>query len=294
MPSSSSTQEGATAYYSILRFNPDPVRDESVNVGLFLVDRRGRWARFDGEVPRGLLRSMKRGTEASAIEKWIARTKDTYGAVGETPLLPAKGKITLHLLQQWSAEFGGALQLSEPKVAVGDTYDKLWKHLYGRLIELTGEPAAALPEVGARAPHLTAADERERISAALVRTMRTWPNFDRKRIISSPTLFEGLRYRHQADVAVVNGKVMAIAKVLPVVHGTEQDVIVARALLVDAARDLRKRVAKLALYDEPPPDRLPLLTENIELLKEVEVDVVARPTFPELERRFAERFFPEA
>lgn len=286
----------AVGYYSLLRYVPDPVRDEAVNVGLFLVDEGGSYARFDGEIPRGVLRGMRRSKEVGALEQWIDQTKNVYAPVGETSLVPAAGAIDKDLLVRWSAEFGASLRVTAPTLATGQSMAALWGELYGRLVSRQGGPPPRVEalQVAKPPPHSTAGEERDRLASALVRTMQRWPNFDSERI-HLQGLFPGRKARHQADVAVLNGSVTAVAKALPIVHGTEQDHIAARALLLDAAFDLPDEVVKLAIFDLPPPERAGLLDETRSVLGDYPNTLfVARPQFPALEDRFADRFFPEA
>jgi hypothetical protein len=289
LPSSNSPKKEAVGYYSLLRYLPDPVRDEAVNVGLFLVDKAGTWSRFDGDVPRGVLRGMRRADERTAIEAWIDRTKEAYVAAGPPPVLPGSGWIDVKMLQQWAHDFGGALRVTVPAIAVGDSMDQLWGDLFARLVSRTATRAVVPREKAASLP-ATAHDERVQVSGALVKEMRHWQNFDRERI-RTEELFSGRKTRHQADVAIVNHVVTAVMKTLPVVHGSDQDVITARALLIDAAVDLDSEVVKLGLYDEPPPDRSSILVESRDLLTEFAVELVPRRDFGALEARFGSRFF---
>jgi hypothetical protein len=283
-------------YYSLLRFVPDPVRDEAVNIGLFLVDAHGRYSRFDGEVPRGLLRGMRRSKEVGALEHWIEQAKNVYAPVGEKPLVPGEAVIDRRLLERWAAQFGASLRVTAPTIATGESLADLWNELYGRLVSRQNRPLARVEEEIAPtlAAHLTPSDERDRVANALVRTMQKWHNFDQDRI-QLQGLFPGRKARHQADVAVVNGTVTAVAKALPLISGTEQDHIAARALLLDAAFDLPNEVVKLAIYDEPPAERVALLDESRSVLGDYPNTLfVSRTHFPALEDRFAARFFPEA
>jgi hypothetical protein len=280
------------AYYSLLRYVPDPIRDEAVNVGLFLVDRRGSWSRFAGEVPRGLLRSMRRSGDADAVERWIARTKDTYGAVGDRPLLPAKGTLNLPTLQEWAVNFGGNLRVTVPALATGDSLAELWDSLYTRLVSRQVIAAVGRNEI---VPSLrnarTAGEEKERLRTTLVRVMRSWPNFDSYRVVTEE-LLQGKKAYHRVDVSVSNGTTTAIAKALPTVAGTDDDHRIARALLVEAAIDLDPKVVKLALYNEPSPDKATLVAETRDLLTEVRVQLVETRDFSTLEARLAGQLFP--
>lgn len=283
-----SASDVTVGHYSILRYVPDPVRGEVVNIGLFLVDGTGEWARFDGDVPRGILRSMRRTNEASDLEEWIARVKRLYAPAGPRPLLDAPGRIDPETLAEWAREFGGTLQLTPPAPAIGDSLDDLWDELYSGLVLRSRHSSEPLV---AEARHFTAWDERDSLTSALIGTMRQWPNFDRERVQRNE-IFQGRKARHHVDVAVLNGHVTAVVKALPMVHGTEPDIIAARALILDAAVDLGNEVVKLGMHDPPPPGREDLLVETRSLLTDYDVVVVARDEFPRLEAEFAGLFFP--
>jgi hypothetical protein len=88
-----------------------------------------------------------------------------------------------------------------------------------------------------------------------------------------------------------------VAQALPLVYGTEPEVIQTRALLVDAAVDLPEEVLKIGLYDDPPPERIALLDGTREIFAEIgagrEVQLVPRRRFDQLGPTFEGRFFPE-
>ena len=282
-------------YYSLLRYVPDPVRDEAVNIGLFVVDEAAEWARFEAEVPRSLLRAMRRGNDAEEIQRWIDRTRDLFAAVGERPLVPGEAAIDVGVLRDWANDFGGALRVTSPQPVVGEALEEMWGRLYATLVSRRGGPRSpAVPEEpGVRSP--SAEQERKRVANALLRGMQRWQNFDQRRVTTGG-VFSGQSARHHADVAILNGSVTAVAKVLPVVNGSEQDVIGARALLIDAALDLAQGVVKLGIYEEPPADQVEMLAETRSLLEKLDlanVELIRREDFDSLESRFSHLFFPE-
>jgi hypothetical protein len=114
--------------------------------------------------------------------------------------------------------------------------------------------------------------------------------------VRSGEVFPGVRAHHHVDVAVLNGTVTAVAKVLPITQGSERDLIVARALLIDASIDLADEVVKLGVYEDPPPERADMLEETRSLLDQLgaaNVELIPRQDFVLLEARFSLLFFPD-
>ena len=96
----------------------------------------------------------------------------------------------------------------------------------------------------------------------------------------------------------MNGDIRGVANVIPVSFGEPSDVIRARSLLEDAALDLGAGVAKLALIEEPPQERLELLDEVLGVFRTLPIDhtitVITRREFPDLESRFGGALFGTA
>lgn len=290
MPTSSDSPR-AVGYYSLLSYVPDPIRGESVNIGLFLVDRDGQWARFEASPPRTAIRSVGAAGDIDAIERWVADFKRQFHVLGDEPLLPVEGRIAPELLAEWASEFGGKLRVSPPTVAVGDRMDALWTQLYGRLVKRRRHRGSVAAAAEAR---LTASDERREVLSALETEVKSWPNYD-PGLFRRDHIFRGTIAEHIADVAFMNGVVKGVANVIPVAYGEISDVIRARSLLEDAALDLAPEVSKLALIEEPPAERAQLLDEVIGVFAKMPeghaITVVPRREFPELEAKFAGTLF---
>lgn len=290
MPNSSETPR-AVGYYSVLRYVPDPIRGESVNIGLFLVDREGRWARFDARTPKGAIRTVGSDRDVVEVERWVADLKRQFHVLGDEPLFPAEGRLDPNLLATWASRFGGMLRVSEPTVAVGGQMDALWNQLYGRLVK---RPREARTTVAVRTQAPTASDERREVLSALEAEVRDWPNYD-QRLFRLNHIFRGDAAEHIVDVAFMNGQIRGVANVIPIAHGDNTDIIRARSLLEDAALDLAPEVSKLALIEEPSADRAELVDEVLAVFRNMPeahaITVVLRREFPDLETRFAGTLF---
>jgi hypothetical protein len=291
LPSSSEAPR-AVGYYSLLSYVPDPIRGEFINIGLFLVDREGRWARFEATTPRGAIRSVGSAADVDKIERWVGDLKRQFHVLGDEPLLPAAGRIQPELLADWAAEFGGKLRVSAPTVAVGDRMDAVWTQLYGRLVKRQRRPGVVAAVTSE--PRPTASDERREVLYALETEVRGWPNYDPE-LFRRDHIFRGGAADHIVDVAFMNGQIKGVANVIPVAHGEVVDVIRARSLLEDAALDLEPQVSKLALVEEPPADRAGLLDEVLGVFAEMPeghtITVIPRREFPGLEARFGGTLF---
>jgi hypothetical protein len=282
-------------YYSLLRFLPDPNRDEPVNVGLFLVDEGGTWARFRIRVPKTRLDAMGRREDVGAIEHWAETIQEAYETDGDIGF-SRSGRLSVDTLADWAREFGGLLRVTPPRVALNPSLEELWHELFTRYVGRSRRLGANEVRALSVAPPVTGAHETRQLVEGLLETIGHWRAFDATRVVRDQP-FPGLRSSHVADVAIMNGAVTAVAQAIPLVHGSESEIIQTRALLVDAAIDLPTEVTKLAIYDDPPAERVELLEGTRAVLAEIgrnrTVELVPRRTFDALGVRFEGRFFPD-
>ncbi len=277
------------AYYSILRFVPDPLRDEPINVGLFAVSDDGQWARFEAKAPRTRLAAIRCRDDAERIEEWAASLKERFDLGGHRGLFDDRGRISREVLDEWSRSFSAALRVTEPRVGVDPDLDTLWSDLFSRLVRT---PARERTMVAANR-QVTAAAERKQVVQAFVSTAQKWPTFDEGRLRYGLP-FRGKKASHYADLAILNGHVTGVMQGLPLASGDEREIVSTRAMLIDAAVDLDKAVVKLALYRDPPSHRADLLLQSRSVLREARqgIRVVSTREFPRLESELANTLFP--
>lgn len=289
----SSDKQTAVGYYSVVRFVADPSRDEAVNVGLVLVAEGGTWAKFRWKVPKTRLSAMGRRGDVDIIERWADTVASLYEVDGD-PGYSRSGRLDLQTLRDWASEFAGSVRVTPPRVAIEGNFESLFGDLYRRYVGRVSGPAVAETAAALSRAPVTGAAEKRTLITAMVKTMSRWHAFDRTRIVRDRP-FRGRRLTHVADIAIVNQTVSAIVQAVPFVHGSESEVIHTRALLVDAAVDLPKRVVKIALHDDPPADRVEWLAATRGLFEEVGrgLQLVPRYRFDQLGPRFEGRFFPE-
>jgi hypothetical protein len=281
-----------TAHYSLLRFVPDPLRDEAINVGLVAVSDDGEWGRLRVQVPRTRLSAINRRDAAPEIENWATVLRNEFDLNGARGLLSPATLVSAETLEEWAESFGGLLRVSRPRVAVDHDLEQLWRDLFSRLVRGNGgDPRMR----SASSRRRTAGEERAAVIDTFVAAVRRWPTFDPSRLMLGAR-FDGSKAIHFADLAIVNGRVTAVAQVIPIVHGSDREVVTSRALLVDAAFDLSPDVAKLGLYDDPPSERREMLEDTRSVIQEMGPDrnltLVPARRFAALEAEYAMTFFP--
>jgi len=278
------------AYYSLLRFVPDALRDEPINVGLFLVSEDGDWARFDARVPKTRLASVNRRSEADRIEEWASVLRERFEAEGYPGLFNDRERLTRAVLDEWAQSFSATLRISEPRVAVERDLDRLWQELFSRLVR-TARQTGSL--AGHEAPPLSAPAEKRGVVREFVNVARRWPTFDHTRLRYNRS-FTGRYASHFADLAILNGHVTGIMQAIPLSAGSPYEIVATRAMLLEAAVDLDADVAKLALYRDPPPEKRDLLVQTTSVINEAGrgIKLVPSRSFGALEAQLANTLFP--
>lgn len=291
------TAPDVAAFYSLIRYVADPLRDEPINIGMAMATPEGDWSRFSVQAPKTRLWAMGRRHDVEQIDRWAALVRDRYEVKGYRGLFDEVGRLSPALLKEWSRDFGASIRLSEPRIAVDSSLDRLWDDLFRTLVRggaRTFASQSQLLTAEQRQPRRV--DERGVLIEEFLTAARRWPTFDSS-LLHRDAHFEGLRASHLADLAIVNGHLTGIVQVLPMVHGTEADVITRRALLVEAAVDVDVSVAKLGVYDDPPPERKGLLEETQAVFEELSggrrIQLVPRRRFDSLEKTLALVLFPE-
>lgn len=129
--------------YRILRYTPNLVRDEWVNIGVLVYDPRSgerrlrlieeqeeyaRLRRIHPEVDEALLRALRDNLEDRFEVAWRARSQSTAGVVEE-------------LLRKWDETLSQALQLAPQKGVISDDLDTELERLYTDHIAVPRRPA---------------------------------------------------------------------------------------------------------------------------------------------------------
>ncbi len=107
------------AYYAVVRYVPDPVRGEQVNVGVIVVSEKGEFvgARFDRDFTRA--KCVGRREDVSFLRDF-ARSFEVPRARKQQLLLPMPGgtKWNADVITDLHREWANSIQLSEPRAAI--------------------------------------------------------------------------------------------------------------------------------------------------------------------------------
>jgi len=269
-------REQELAYYSMLRWTPDPLLGETLNVGLLVFAEDGRWARFSRRAFRSRANQMATADQIEVAEAWINSFEIGAGVDSRTGDLNAP--VTKSDVHRWAADSVSSLSFTTPSAAIGTSTDELWESLSDRY--LGAARAAARTEVVAKP---TGSFERRTVVRDFVAQCRDVPAL--REVVHRGETVRGRRLDHRLDVTIRNGQLAAVAHAIPFAYGSEAEIDERRALLVEAALDLPERVTKLGLFDAVPPDRQPLLDQTREFLDERLdglVQLQSRDTFPDV------------
>ncbi|HEV8282241.1 MAG TPA: DUF3037 domain-containing protein [Candidatus Limnocylindrales bacterium] len=243
------------AYYSLLRWTPDPLLGETINVGLLLLSEDGQSVQFQRRPLRSRAAAIATPEQIEAAEDWVGAFDRGAKADIEREQGPS---ISPDDLRRWSAEGVGTVRFAEPVATTGSSVAEIWDQVASRFLGAPGFRAAEGRETGRR--------ERMRVVRDFVDLCRDVPSL--KGSVHKDREVQGRRLMHRLDVTVQNGQLAAIAHAIPFAHGSPTEVDEKRALLVEAALDLPESVQKIAIYDLVPRDRLPLLQQSRQFIKE--------------------------
>jgi hypothetical protein len=251
------------SYYSVIRYVPDPVADERVNVGLAVFGDGRTRVRF----VKNWQRLQSFGGEDTAFLKSFAESAVKSSSENiplpgfEEPIDFSEGSMR-HLAGRWI----NSIQFSEVRASVLAP-DKLIEDLAPRLLQVPQRRKHAFR--GRRAAAALATKE---IAGALrERLGDKWePHFERNYSVS------GRLQAHQFDAAVKNGQPLLAARGLsfegPVTRDLERDVRVT-AWALDDIRDAGAKI-RLAVIALPPKTSSRLFDEAVHVFKGLNAEVV--------------------
>jgi hypothetical protein len=142
-------------------------------------------------------------------------------------------------------------------------------------------------------PHREPERERRALRVAFLSELRRLPNFSDTRIRVNQR-FAGLRAHHWIDVVIIDGGggPSALAHGLPFNAVEEREIYVHRGTILDAAIDSAPATIRLALYNDPPAERAPLLDETAAVLRDQSISLVRRQDLQLAARQFDARLLP--
>lgn len=260
-------------FHSLLRWTPDPMAGETINVGLLAFAEDGSWARFRARRFKTRASRIASPAQVAMAEDWIKSFEAGAHAVGVKGLLaPA---ITPTDVSRWVAQGSGTLAFTEPTAFVAPSLEDGWATLVPRYL---GHSRSDLPAVTSK---VTAVQERRSVLRDFATECRRVPSL--KEALHRSQKVQGNRLPHQLDLTLENGHLAAVAQALPFAHGSPGELGERRALLFEAALDLPEEVIKLGIFDAIPASRQTLLDSTREFIDAQlggRVRLVGRSEFP--------------
>jgi hypothetical protein len=241
------------AFYSVLRWTPDPTIGETVNVGLLMFEEGGAWARFRPRPFRTRASHIATHEQIAVAEKWILSFQAGAQANGAKGFLDEP--MTLDDVKRWAKDGVGSIAFTDPTAVLGSSVDELWTRVSDRFL---GRVSPQIT-IGATAS-VSAGAERETVVRDFVARCKRVPAL--KGAVHRSMGVQGARLPHKLDVTIQNGDLVAVAQALPFVHGSITELAERRALLFEAALDLPENVVKLGIYEEVPPSRSSLVEQT--------------------------------
>jgi len=126
--------------YSIVRYVPDVVRDEAVNVGVLVRAAEGERFEFKFLPRSATVRKLWPGADQALVRNFERQL--TSCAENDEPLGRSGRIVDSEFFDKARSEFNGNLQLSLPRAATGESIDQVLKRAY--------QTSVAEPGVGTR------------------------------------------------------------------------------------------------------------------------------------------------
>src|SRR5260370_1124375 len=154
----SDVRPGPDAYvYSVVRAVPNPRRGECVNLGVIVVAPDGHYsdARF-GSLTR--VRKLDADADIDSIRLFLAGISSSLPLHGSQSFLGGRGpSLDPQTLVTWSREFGGAVQLTEPRSVLATNPATLLNELFLDYVGPTAPQHIAMSTAAERTPTPTEA-----------------------------------------------------------------------------------------------------------------------------------------
>lgn len=253
----------ATYVFSIVKAVPQPRRDESINVGVVVMASDGTFS----DVRLSSLDRVRRidpDADIKSIEMFLTGVVASLPLAGSQSKLSTGGRATVDTLRQWSREFGGAVRLSEPRVAIGDDGARVLSRLYADYV----------------GPVVTRAREdkdrivmRPQILAAADRAAAEWNIAPTSVLVNKEV--HGHTARHVVDRVYVGPRkaVLALAHAISFQAKDIAEIYANRATIIVAAEDIHEMqetrgTSVFAIHTDAPAERAGAMEESAELFRE--------------------------
>lgn len=257
----------ADAYvYSVVRAVPNPRRGECVNLGVIVVAPDGHYsdARF-GSVTR--VRKLDADADIDSIRLFLAGISSSLPLHGSQSFLGQRElSLDPQTLAIWSKEFGGSVQLSEPRSVLASNPVALLDQLFSDYVGSATGQQRAMPVGVERTP------TRGEVLASFDRSIATWG--ERQLQAFAGRTVRGRRAHHKMDRVLEAKPGVPVAVIEAINFGAKEltEVYGRRATICLAAEDLHEEmathhIAAFAVHTTAPHDRLEALQESAELFR---------------------------
>jgi len=125
----------SASFYSVVRYVPDPIRGEQVNVGAVVVSEDGSFAgaKFLKDFQRA--RALNPSEDFSFLRDFASDFERAATRPGQLALSPQARRWTIETLRKAHLEWANAIQLSEPRAAVNVSPEELLEETYRRYVQ---------------------------------------------------------------------------------------------------------------------------------------------------------------
>jgi Protein of unknown function (DUF3037) len=248
--------------YSILKAVPDPKRGESINLGVIVIDSKGDFAdvRY-GSIAR--IRKIDSNADLDSIRSFLFGITANLSLHGQqTRLDRPEASIDVATLAMWSREFGGSVQVTEPRSVLATDPARLLDQLF--------EDYVATPKSGPAQTGISSRQRRSQVLSLFDRSVERW-GIVHLQSFAGATI-RGRWAHHKVDrlLAVNSSQRTAIIEVINFASRDLTETFGRRAAICLAAEDLRdesstRRVSAFALHGPAPYDRVDELEESAAL-----------------------------
>lgn len=252
--------------YSLVKIVPDPLRDETVNVGIVVVDqdaRQGRadFQRFTGQL-RSRLKAMLPGLDVGAIEDGVESFKSQIGLEQQLPFVgSADARVTSHeQLEQLSAAMFNQLQVSPPRAYRGPSLAVATSELYALFVSPRRRPPV-------KSAHMTLRSLRTQIR----RVIERWGSPELQ--IQEKGLEQAGAFSHFADFWVEAGSPVAALIAIPDDPGERFEAWARRdsiPTIADAFARVGHRFRAVAVFPPNGKEPTPFVRETEQFLRAFE------------------------
>jgi hypothetical protein len=266
-------QSNGTFHYSIVRFVPDPLREEAINLGVMLVSADGKYADYQFlHRYKTRIASMAPDFDQQLVEAVYSDLADALQGRGWQPELAHLGRtISGEWLDELSNRFMNQIQFSSPRACIPSDPDETLQQLFRRFVR-----------GGRRIMPPTQIIDRIEIRHRCETLLRDWVRQPSR--VARPVIVKGATASHSFDLGLKNGVVTAALHALSFQVPSTLDTVLHRDHIAAAAYDIHRSRSDFPVYAVFAPQRHDtdgLLEESRQMLMEQSVNFVLLDELPE-------------